>query len=127
MTILIADDDPVVRHILSAILGQTDSSIESVESGQGCLDFVAERAEKNEMPQVIFLDIQLQDMPGTEVLKKLRGAWGASAPKVIALSGNTREEVEAIDPEFSPDYFLEKPFEPARVLETLTEIERGMG
>ena len=100
---LIADDDPVVRLILTAILESFGHSVVAVETGAECLNVI-----NQEMPKLLFLDHQLPDMSGGEILKTLR----ANHPtlKVIMLSANSEDELKSISPGMNPDYFLEKPF-----------------
>ena len=100
---LIADDDPVVRLILTAILESLSHTVIAVETGTECLSAVADSE-----PNLLFLDHQLPDMSGGEILKKLR----ASNPKlrIIMLSANSEHELKSISPGMNPDYFLEKPF-----------------
>ena len=120
--ILIADDDPVVRHILSAILSGSSYQIQTVENGEQCLEVVRAAKDSGTVPDVVFLDVQLPDMPGTEVLTKLRALTAPNPVRVISLSANPKEDVLAMQPDFSPDYYLEKPFVAETVFAALESL-----
>jgi len=102
MKVVIADDDIVVRHILSAIL-EGNAEIVLCPSGQECIDFFKEYSA-----DVVFLDIQLPDFSGPEVLRELRKL--NITARVIAVSANPEQEMVEIFGDIPPDAYLEKPF-----------------
>lgn len=118
--ILIADDDPVVRHLLGSILSNAGYQVIKCESGASCIEVITERARLNTLPAAVFLDVLLNDMSGIEVFKKIR-EHAASLP-VIMLSANPQDELRERFSGFNPDYFLEKPFTPNEVLSVLDEL-----
>jgi CheY-like chemotaxis protein len=127
MNVLIADDDPVVRQILQAIL--TDHTVQVAVSGAECLTILRAQHLAGIRTDVVFLDLQLQDMHGTEVLREIRREFSAltpvvPAPAVVVLSGNSEAEVRELDPEFSPELFLEKPFTAASIADALKAVRR---
>lgn len=127
MNVLIADDDPVVRQILQAIL--TDHTVQVAVSGAECLTILRAQHQAGVRTDVVFLDLQLQDMHGTEVLREIRREFAAPTPAVptpavIVLSGNSEAEVRELDPEFSPELFLEKPFTAASIADALKVVQR---
>jgi CheY-like chemotaxis protein len=112
MRALIADDDAVVRTILSAILESLQVEVDITASGQECLQHlraVKDRPDKH--PQVIFLDMLLQDMTGLEVAAAIDSLFDSEAkPPIVMLSANTQQEIMDRGGPAVPDYFLEKPF-----------------
>jgi len=116
MRVVIADDDLIVRHILSSVLQSSDPSIEIVQctSGEECLEsFRASAAD------LLFLDIQLPDLSGPDVLTTLRTLPNGASVRVIAVSANPEAEMRELFVRTVPDGFLEKPFTPAQVLAVL--------
>jgi CheY-like chemotaxis protein len=109
--IVIADDDPIVRHILSAILGDS-YQLTLCETGEECVSHF-----QTSSADLLFLDIQLPDLSGPEVLAQVRGL--SPEVKIVAISANPEEEMREIFGENAPDFFLEKPFTPDRVLALL--------
>jgi two-component system OmpR family response regulator len=107
--ILIADDDPVVRHLLSSALKAAGFQTTTVESGTACLDcFLPGQAKQYAL---LFLDIQLIDMSGYDVLDSLKQGDLTKGLPVILLSAHSRDEVlKSCDKAKLADGFLSKPF-----------------
>lgn len=119
---LLVDDDPLVQHILGAILEAYAISCKVKASGRECLDFIENIPNIGySLPDVIFLDVLLGDMSGIEVLASLHKILPTPIP-VVMLSGNPENEVLELCQDFVPDYFLEKPFVSESVKSILDKI-----
>jgi two-component system response regulator AtoC len=66
-SILIVDDDEVMRETLSDVLRKRGYEIFSVDSGNGALSLI-----KKSIIDLILLDMKLPDIDGLEVLKKIK-------------------------------------------------------
>ncbi len=119
---LIADDDPVVRHILGSILKAAGHGVESVDSGSKCIAKIREAVAQSSLPSALFLDLQLTDMTGAEVLIAVKEILGSAALPVIVLSANSKEEAQKTYPSLAVDHFLEKPFSPQAVTDMLRDL-----
>ena len=109
--VLIADDDPVVRHLLSSVLHAAGFRVIAVESGSQCLALFGQRLAENAIPNVVFLDIQLADMAGTEILIHIRGHAQCKDLPIVMLSAHSKEEVLKQYPEAKQaNEILSKPF-----------------
>ena len=106
--VLIVDDDPIICNILSALLAD-DYEVESVSSGEECLEVVARNA-----PELIVLDIEMPGINGYDTCRQLVAA-GHKMP-VIFLSGHDtlEERLEAFDS--GGEDFLGKPAQPELLL-----------
>ena len=112
LRILIADDEPLARERLRALLPQ-DISYEIVaECASGTEAVEAIRRDK---PDVAFLDMQ---MPGCDGLKVVEGIAPADRPAIVFVTAHDKFAVEAFGVR-AVDYVL-KPFDRAR-LETALE------
>lgn len=106
--VLVTDDDPVVSHILTSILESTGYKVQVAQDAAQCFQILHSCAQGGNCPAVIFLDVMLPDMNGLDVLKKIRELY--PAVPVIMLSANSQRDMLEIQPDFAPDFYLEKPF-----------------
>ena len=117
-TILCVDDDTVILAALQEILS-TEYRVILTRTGREALT-LAER----DRPDLILLDIGLEDIDGFEVLDKIRQLYPSPSIPVIFITSNMDEkrEMDAFKHEASD--FIRKPLMPiqlkARVLNQLT-------
>jgi two-component system, NtrC family, nitrogen regulation response regulator NtrX len=101
-TVLIVDDEAGVRSALSGVLRDEGYEVETVDSGEACLDRVA-RAPYD----VIVLDIWLPGMDGLVTLARLRERRVDAPVVMISGHGNIESAVRAI--KLGAYDFVEKP------------------
>ena len=80
MTILVVDDHPSFRPIVSAVLGAEGFDVVG-EAGDGAAALEAIAALR---PDVVLLDVQLPDMNGFEVA--IRALTGIRPPRIVLTS-----------------------------------------
>lgn len=87
--VLIVDDDPTSRQLLSIILSKADEkySIIEADSGRSALEVV----EKEE-PDIILLDLVMPEMDGFEVCTKLKADERYSSIPVLFITVSERPE-----------------------------------
>ena len=118
--ILIADDEPGVRALLSAILSRD-------LEGQYELLFASDGEEalltaQSERPDVVLLDISMPLMSGLDVCRKLRADPSTRHMGIVIITalalGLDREEVMAA----GPDDLVIKPFSTDTILGKVREV-----
>ena len=110
--ILILDDDPNLRKTLSDILRLKGYDVLPIAKSQEAL----EAAGRGEIA-VALIDLRLEDLPGLEVLKRLKDL--SPETECIILTGYASQEA-AIEAVNAGAYsFLQKPYEMPQVLLTL--------
>jgi len=115
---LIVDDEPLARDCVRIAL-HDEPLVEVVgECGDGA---TAVRAIRNLRPDVVFLDVQMPEVGGFEVVEEV-GA--AQMPLVVFVTAFDRYAVRAFETN-ALDYVL-KPFENARLLEALRRARGRM-
>ena len=108
---LIVDDEPLAREYVRSLL-ENDREIEIAgERGDGrsALEFI-----KNEKPDLIFLDVQMPEMNGFEMLESL-GA--ENLPAIIFTTAFEEYAIRAF--EFHALDYLLKPFDESRFRQSL--------
>ena len=103
---LLVDDEPLARDMLREML-QGDPQVEIV--GESCNGHEALEAIRAEAPDLIFLDVQMPEMGGFEVLAALKGE---QTPYVIFVTAYDQYAVRAFEVQ-ALDYLL-KPFDQER-------------
>ena len=109
---MIIDDERAIRNSLSEILSDEGYNVEVAEDGPTAI----EMAEK-ERYDVIFCDIKMPNMEGTEVLEKLRKDGIDSAIIMISGHGDSETAVECIKK--GAFDFIQKPLDLNRILITI--------
>jgi two-component system LytT family response regulator len=118
MRALIVDDEPHARRYLSELLeGETDVFVVGEAS---CGAEGIERIGKLS-PDIVFLDIQMPDLDGLDLVKRLESS---NLPLFIFLTGYSEYAVRAFEVE-AVDYIC-KPFDKERLLTALERAHRRM-
>ena len=102
--VLIADDEPRIRKIITLLLSQEGYEVKSVENGK---EAVAEATLFN--PDVILLDQQMPIMNGTEALDKIRLMRPNQVMMLVTAFGTISLAVDAVKK--GAYDFIEKPFD----------------
>ena len=101
--ILVVDDEPNIRDVLSTGLSFAGFSVRTVANGAATISAVLE-----EEPDLIILDVMLPDMNGFSVTKRLRGA-GFTAPILfLTAKDDTEDKIEGLNA--GGDDYVTKPF-----------------
>ncbi|GAA4486668.1 response regulator transcription factor [Microbacterium panaciterrae] len=101
--ILVVDDEPNIRDVLSTGLSFAGFSVKTVANGAATISAVLE-----EEPDLIILDVMLPDMNGFSVTKRLRGA-GFTAPILfLTAKDETEDKIEGLNA--GGDDYVTKPF-----------------
>lgn len=89
-TILIVDDNELIRKSLSAALVSNEIAVETAVNGQEGFDKALEF-----QPNLIVTDVHMPEMDGLEMIQKLRAdEWGMKVPILIM---TVDEEAESIN------------------------------
>lgn len=112
MKILVVDDERAIRNSLKEILSDEGYNVDVAEDGATAIDM----AEK-ERYDVIFCDIKMPNMEGTEVLEKLKTDGVDSAIIMISGHGDIDTAVECIKK--GAFDFIQKPLDLNRILITI--------
>lgn len=113
-TILIIDDEPVMRALLRVTLEPTGARLIEAENGSDALEIAWD-----ERPDVAIVDVGLPKLSGVDVCRALM--TNPEPPVVILITGNVY--AEELDGSGAFDVFP-KPFQPD---DLLAAVERCLG
>jgi CheY-like chemotaxis protein len=117
-TILIVDDDPMIRRLIATTL-EDISGYRLQEAGDGIE--AVERAQA-ERPEIVFLDVDMPRLNGIETCRRLRSDPVTAGATIVMLTGDAEEEVEQGAQAAGADLFLTKPFSPLHLLRLVDKI-----
>jgi two-component system KDP operon response regulator KdpE len=109
--ILLIDDEPRVSRALEFALQNRDVEVRSATDASNLDAFAAP-----DLPDVILLDIALQNEDGLEVCRQLRADPRFNAVPVLLLSGQTDAATKRAGFAAGADDFVAKPFVPDELL-----------
>ena len=102
MKILIVDDDPQIREVLTIALGRAGYATITANTGTGAL-----RSAQRDGPDLMVLDIGLPEIDGIEVCRRLRAT---SELPVLFLTARDDEVDRVLGLEMGADDYVTKPF-----------------
>jgi two-component system, LytTR family, response regulator len=112
---LVIDDEPAARRLMKNLLEEYRGTVEVIgEAGTG-----REAIEKTEAlkPDLIFLDIQMPDLTGFEVIERL-----TNKPNIIFTTAYEQYAIKAFET-FSIDYLL-KPIKEERLQQSIEKLKQ---
>jgi two-component system KDP operon response regulator KdpE len=117
--VLVIEDEPQIVRVLRISLRRHGYEIDIAPSGRTALAVAAQRP-----PALIVLDLDLPDMKGVEVIRRLR-RW--SRAPIIVLSGRMRsgDTVAALDA--GADDYVTRPFDMEELMARLRAAARRAG
>jgi putative nucleotidyltransferase with HDIG domain len=113
--ILIVDDEPSIVNLLAETLRQEGYSCSGCQSGKEAMHLM-----NTEQFDVILSDVHMPGMSGLELLRLVRERHPRLASVIVSGEGDVRVGVQAMK-EGADDYLL-KPFKPATVAVTITQV-----
>jgi two-component system OmpR family response regulator len=115
-TVLIVDDDPHIRDLLTFALGKAGLATREAGDGEAALAAIAERS-----PDLVILDINMPRMDGIEVCRRIR----AQGPLPVLFLSSRDDEIDRIlGIELGADDYVVKPFSPREVVARVAAILR---
>jgi len=118
LTIFLVDDDIMCLNLYKQFLQQLGyTHVELFDTGSDCLDSLEEMH-----PDVIFLDYNMEEMNGVEVLKKIK----SFNPNIIVLFISGQEDLQiAVNAmkHGAVDYLVKSSLNPEKMREVMVKVE----
>jgi two-component system, response regulator PdtaR len=119
MKVLIADDDRLIRAMVSDLLAELGHVSIQAENGNEAVALAAREA-----PDVLVLDFLMPRLSGLDALKAIRAA-GNRAPAIL-LSAISDASVRAVEGAAQVDLVLEKPVTRKALEKALARVAGGV-
>lgn len=118
LKVLMADDAPANRELVTAILGGLGVAIETVENGA-----LAVEAARSGAYDVILMDVHMPVMDGLDATRAIRAMAGpVGRTPIVALTANVQPEQVAACRAAGMDAHVGKPIQVAELLRTMAEL-----
>ena len=114
--ILVVDDDPDIRELLSDYLGENDMRVTTASSGAEMRS-----ALRDEAIDLVMLDLRLEGEDGMQLARQVRET---SAVPVIILTGKHDEADRVMGLEIAADDYVTKPFSNRELLARIRAVLR---
>lgn len=116
-TVLVAEDDPEVRHMLRASLGTRGYKVVESADGQETLEIA--RAER---PDVILMDLQLPRLNGFAVARFIRQTDALRAVPIIVVSAHDPAKHRNLALAAGCNAYIQKPIDLDHLDETILSL-----
>lgn len=121
--VMVIDDMPVNRVLLSKVLSGAGYGIIEAESAEHAIELLVTGAAQ---PDVIITDVEMPGMDGITLTGKVRQIAGPiGRTPIIVASGNPDADMEMDSYDAGADVFLSKPFNLAQLREEVADAVTG--
>ena len=115
-TVLVADDEPSIRHVLSLVLTDHGYDVRAVADGEEALRELSARPY-----DVVISDVRMPKVDGMTLLQKAIEKWPELTFLVMSAYGSQDQALAAVQAG-AYDY-VQKPFKPEEVVLVLRKAE----
>lgn len=119
--LLVADDEPHIRRILTTLLEASDFTVDAVSDGTAALELLAGSVGYD----LILLDIMMPGATGLEVLEQLRAMPTRAATPVMILTAKGQDADRERAFSLGASDFVTKPFSPKKLLARIDQLLHG--
>jgi two-component system chemotaxis response regulator CheY len=119
-TVMIVDDEPSIVQLVRITL--EDSRVHVIEASDGATAFDQAVAVR---PNLILLDVDLPDVSGLDVCRRLKAHDPLAGTKIVMLTAAAQQDDVARGLAAGADLYLTKPFSPVRLLALVEQLIPG--
>jgi two-component system phosphate regulon response regulator PhoB len=118
-TVLIADDEPSMRLLVTATIASDQIEVLEAADGDQAWELIEQRR-----PDLVLLDVQMPGLTGIDLARNIRADPALSVIRVVLLTSKAQAGEVATGLEAGADLYLTKPFSP---LSLLNYVEQSLG
>jgi DNA-binding response OmpR family regulator len=115
--ILVVDDDPDIRRLLSVLLEGEGHNVISAPDGERALELIS-----REGPDLILLDVMMPKKDGYTVLREMKASGIRESTKVLVLTARAAESDWLRGYKLGADQYLTKPFDTEELLTLVRDL-----
>ena len=119
--VLIVDDDPAFAALAETLLTEEGYACRTMGSGEAAL-----AAARDEQPRIVLLDLQMPQMSGYDVCRRLRERYGRSVGIVFISGARTESHDKIAGLEVGGDDYVSKPFDSGELVARVRSLARRL-
>jgi two-component system NtrC family sensor kinase len=114
--ILVVEDEPDAREVLTFMLRLDDHNVNSVDNGRDALEALAGHSY-----DVILTDFRMPEMTGEDLYRRIERGWPHLAPRVVFV---TADPAPGFQTQYggAPVPVLTKPYTPERLRQVMASV-----
>ena len=116
-TILVVDDSPMLREMISGLLNKSGLTISVAQDGQEAKEKIAASP-----PDLVVLDVVMPNMNGYELCRWVKSNPSTQAVLVVLCSSKSEEFDRYWGIKQGADAYIIKPFRPSELLNTVQTL-----
>lgn len=118
--IVIAEDDPDIRAMITEKLSRAGHEVTAAEDGAAAIVAV-----KRSRPDVVVLDMQMPGLSGLDVVRLIRADPATASVPVIMVTSHSQPQFIGESFNSGVDDFLAKPFSPRELAARIEHLMQG--
>ncbi|MFP4644034.1 MAG: response regulator [Spirochaetales bacterium] len=115
--VLIVDDSAAIRKSISYILGQAGYEVNEAEDGVG-----GEKRVKESEYDLVITDVNMPNMDGIELVRRIRGHEPSKFTPVIVLTTESQDTKMSEGKEAGATGWIVKPFDAEKLLKVVRKL-----
>ena len=119
--ILLVEDEVDIQEIVSYNLEKAGFTVDAVETGETAVEFI-----RNEIPDLVVLDLMLPGIDGLEVCRLLKQDAATRELPILMLTARAEEVDRVVGLELGADDYVVKPFSPRELVLRIQAILRRL-
>ena len=120
--ILVVDDSPTMRGMVSHALNESGFTTKEAENGKDALIKLTMMEEGGAKPDVIVTDINMPEMDGIELVKEIRKLSAFKHVPVLVLTTDNTDEKKEVGRAAGATGWLVKPFDSELILKVIRKV-----
>ena len=116
-SVLVVDDEPNILLSLEFLMKKAGLTVRTAVDGQSAI-----RAVRDQVPDLVLLDVSMPNGDGYEVCRKIRGNPAWADVRIIMLTAKGRNTEREKGLEAGADDYVTKPFSNNEVLDRVRDL-----
>lgn len=124
ISVLVAEDHPLMRDSIVSSLNDSDTGIEVVNQCSNGIELLKALELAVDLPDVILLDIDMPQMDGIEALERIREKY-SNEIKILVFSAHESPLISKKNLKLGAEGLIYKSSHPSKLIQTIVDLYEG--